>query len=115
MSPNNKKLLIIYGYNVIKAGSDHFRKMRTLEAQREHLLKILKSLSFSKYDRIIVVFDGQESQTITENYLSDGMKILYSKRGQEADEIIQDLIRKESGKNQVYVISSDRGWRPGII
>ena len=108
MSPKNKNILILDGYNVIKTGSDQFVKMQTLEAQRQHLIKILKSSLSSKYDKIIVVFDGQAPDTTAETDLSGGITVIYSKRGREADEIIQKLIRKESGQNQVNIISSDR-------
>ena len=111
MKSPGRKILIIDGYNLIHAAPHRFQKMIELENRRSHLLKILKSSGLLRYDKIIVVFDGQLSDFPNVKESEGKVVVIYSGKHQEADEVIQELIRKEAQNSQVKIVSSDQEIR----
>lgn len=95
--------LIIDGYNLLSGGralSGH------LEAARERLLRDLASYRHRKNHHITVVFDGwQQGQPSEQREHRSGVQVIYSKRGERADQVIQRLAR-EYGPD-CAVVSSD--------
>jgi predicted RNA-binding protein with PIN domain len=72
---------------------------------------IAKLLIFNKIkkSKIIVVFDGPPDPEISDqNFPGKSLTVLYPERGQNADEIIQDIISKRARERRFYVVSSDR-------
>jgi len=108
MNQNLPKVLIIDGYNMIEAAPGLFKKMPTLESRREHLIKIIQSTPHFRNVKIIVVFDGNSPKGIPKNYQQQNIQIIFSGNQQEADQIIQDMIRLESSGRPLHIISSDR-------
>lgn len=95
--------LIIDGYNLLgrTEGFSH-----SLESARESLLQTLAAYRHRKIHSITVVFDGWQQRHPTEQHEHRaGVHIIYSKRGERADQVIQRLARKFGAA--CAVVSSD--------
>lgn len=100
--------LIVDGYNLIHASlSLQQLAHEDLQQSREELLKLLSEYKQQKHHRITVVFDGWIAGSISEHtYHVSGIRILFSRQGEQADRVIQRLVQKE--KERAVVVSSDR-------
>ncbi len=101
--------LIIDGYNLIRQVPDLQRlDARDLEAGRTALLARLAGyLRRGAVQQITVVFDGWHGGGLTEGRdRFQGLAIIYSRRGEKADEVIKRLLLRERGR--AVVVSSDR-------
>lgn len=95
--------LIIDGYNLLSAGG---RLSGSLESAREGLLRDLAGYRHRKNHQITVVFDGwQQGHSSEQREHRSGVQVIYSKRGERADQVIQRLAR-EYGLD-CAVVSSD--------
>lgn len=105
--------LVIDGYNLI--GIHH----KDLKKQREILIDSLIAYGKKKGHNITVVFDGwrtgqgQESRTVIA-----GVKVIYSRIGDKADDVIKRMISAE--RREWIVVTSDReiaghAWQTGSI
>jgi len=100
--------IIIDGYNLIRQ-SDHLRRAErvALEEGRHALLRFLAPYRERSRHRLTVVFDGWEGgSAYEERDREGGIDILYSRRGEKADDVIKRLAEK-SGR-EVVVVTSDR-------
>ena len=95
--------LILDGYNLLSIGgplSGH------LESARERLLRDLAGYRHRKNHHITVVFDGwQQGQPSEQREHRSGVQVIYSKRGERADQVIQRLAREYG--TDCAVVSSD--------
>jgi len=101
--------IIIDGYNLIRQ-SDSLRRFERLglEKGREELIKRLAPYRKLKGHRITVVFDGWIGGPLREERQQEaGIRIIYSRRGEKADEVIKRIARKRSGE-ELVVVTSDR-------
>lgn len=96
--------LVIDGYNLLgRIGGLSGR----MEAARESLLLSLAAYRHRKGHAMTVVFDGwQQGQPFEQREHRAGVQVVYSKRGERADQVIQRLAR-EYGVD-CTVVSSDR-------
>lgn len=96
--------LIIDGYNLL----GRVRGLSgDIEAARESLLQTLAAYRHRKNHPITVVFDGwQQGQPSEHREHRTGVEVMYSKRGERADQVIQRLAREYGG--DCAVVSSDR-------
>lgn len=95
--------IIVDGYNLIgvKAGL-----RGDIESKRRELIDLLARYKDTKGYSITVVFDGwQGGQAREERDRINGIDIIYSRRGEKADEVIKRLIQQ---KGSCIVVSSDR-------
>ncbi len=100
--------LIIDGYNLIhtKPSLIHANP-NTLQWERDHLIDQLSHYQKLKSCRMNVVFDGwQSGWQVERTEIRKGIKIIYSRLGEKADEVIKRLI-KEEGSGAI-VITSDQ-------
>jgi len=100
--------LIIDGYNLIRQ-SDVLRshERRGLEAGRKALLHMLAGYRRVMGHRITVVFDGWLGGPPQEEHDREaGIDIIYSRRGEKADEVIKRLARRHA--DETIVVTSDR-------
>jgi predicted RNA-binding protein with PIN domain len=101
--------LIIDGYNLIRQ-SPYLQEIdaRDLEAGREALLESLAAYRQARpQHKITVVFDGWVAGDLKESRdRRAGVTIVYSRRGERADEVIKRLLGKE--RSRAVVVSSDR-------
>ncbi|MFF5292536.1 NYN domain-containing protein [Paractinoplanes globisporus] len=101
--------LIVDGYNVTKRG---FAEM-SLEQQRKRLITGLGGIAAQTGDEITVVFDGAE-RVHGLPPAPRGVRVLFSRKGDTADELIRQLVRAEPAGRPIVVISSDREVADGV-
>jgi hypothetical protein len=103
--------LIIDGYNLIRQSPELLaQEAQDLRRGREALLEKLAAYRRLKKHAITVVFDGWESGEFMGNRDHfQGMLIIYSRRGEKADEVIKRLAERE--RERGLIISSDRDIR----
>ena len=99
--------LIIDGYNLLAATG---RVLRTgglySDMARESLLRDLAAYRQRKGHALTVVFDGgQQRHPIESREHRAGVQVVYSKRGERADQVIQRLAREYG--SDCAVVSSD--------
>lgn len=100
--------LIIDGYNLIRQ-SDALRahERHGLDAGRKALVRMLAGYRRAVGHRITVVFDGWlGGPPQEERDRESGIDIIYSRRGEKADEVIKRLARGHAG--ETIVVTSDR-------
>jgi predicted RNA-binding protein with PIN domain len=101
--------LIIDGYNLIRQSRElQPLDARELEAGREALLNRLAAYRQRRREhKVTVVFDGWQGGELQESRdRRQGIAIVYSRRGEKADEVIKRLLAKE--RERAVVVSSDR-------
>lgn len=99
--------LIIDGYNLLAVMGGGDRTLLPSERTRESLLLDLAAYRQRKGHAITVVFDGwQQGQPIEGHEHRAGLQVIYSKRGERADQVIQRLARDYGA--DCAVVSSDR-------
>jgi predicted RNA-binding protein with PIN domain len=100
--------IIIDGYNLIRQ-SDSLRRheKQSLEAGRRALILRLAEYKRKKGHRITVVFDGWEKgPAMEERDRQENIGIIYSRRGEKADDVIKRLA--DNSSEETIIISSDR-------
>ncbi|MBB4776511.1 NYN domain-containing protein [Actinomadura livida] len=96
--------LIVDGYNVTKTGYGEL----PLADQRSRLLSGLGGLAAQTRAEVTCVFDGAELDAPVAIAAPRGVRVLFSRPGQTADELIGELVRAEPPGRSVVVVSSDR-------
>jgi predicted RNA-binding protein with PIN domain len=104
-----KAHLVVDGYNVTKRGFTEI----SLEQQRGRLVKGLGGLAAQTHAEVTVVFDGAE-RVVGLPPAPRGVRVLFSRKGETADELIRRLVRAEPAGRPVVVISSDREVADGV-
>lgn len=101
--------LIIDGYNLIRQ-SPRLSAIEAgdLEDGRQALLELLARYRQSRSrHKVTVVFDGWLGGGLREGRdLQQGIQVIYSRRGERADEVIKRLAAREGSR--AVVVSSDR-------
>jgi len=103
--------VIIDGYNLLHASPNmSVRREELLENARNRLIEKLSNYKRQKNVSISIIFDGwKNGMPIQNQELSRGIKIIYSKLGEKADDVIKRLIANSS--EEIVVVSSDREIR----
>ncbi len=105
----SRDLLIVDGYNFIFS----FFKSESLNNEdllylREKLIEDLIWYKSQKDYDVIVIFDARKSDnTGRSTYIIDDVKVIFSRRGRTADDVIEGLISKVTGYKRVFVVTSD--------
>jgi len=102
--------LIVDGYNFI----GHDGGLRgELRVRRDQLLQRLLVYQRRSGHRLTVVFDGWRSGWPTEQTeWTGGVQVIYSREGEQADEVIARLAREEGAA--VVAVSSDRAVQAAV-
>jgi predicted RNA-binding protein with PIN domain len=102
---NAKTKVIVDGYNVLKSTAQFAQLERqSIEDARIALVDYVSRKAY-QYE-IIVVFDGWETgATVETSERSRGVKIIFSKRGERADDVIVRIA--EAAKCPTIVITRD--------
>ncbi|MDT0346569.1 NYN domain-containing protein [Streptomyces sp. DSM 44938] len=102
--------LVVDGYNVTKTGYPTM----PLEKQRLRLLGGLAVLAAQTGAEMTCVFDGAELAAPVLLTPPRGVRVLFSKPRQTADELIRQLVRAEPPGRPVVVVSADREVADGV-
>ncbi|MEU8544392.1 NYN domain-containing protein [Streptomyces sp. NPDC048717] len=102
--------LVVDGYNVTKTGYPTM----PLEKQRLRLLGGLSALAARSGAEVTCVFDGAELAAPVLLAPPRGVRVLFSKPGVTADELIRQLVRAEPPGRPVVVVSTDREVADGV-
>lgn len=95
--------LIIDGYNLLGGSAVG----SSLESAREALLRSLAAYRHRKNHPVTVVFDGWRQGHPSERHEHRaGVQVVYSKKGEQADQVIQRMARQYG--SDCAVVSSDR-------
>ncbi len=97
---------LIDGYNLLHVVRSP-KSQADLERAREHLIDLLASYRRRRPCEVTAVFDGWQGGWVTEQKgRSKGIELIFSKRGEKADEVIK---RMAAGKGSgIVVVTSDR-------
>lgn len=101
--------LLVDGYNVTKRG---FAEM-SLEQQRNRLVAAMGLVAAQTGAEVTVVFDGAE-RVHGLPPAPRGVRVLFSRKGETADELIRRLVRAEPAGRPIVVVSSDREVADGV-
>jgi predicted RNA-binding protein with PIN domain len=101
--------LIIDGYNVTKTG---FAEI-SLEQQRNRLVSAMGGIAAQTGAEVTVVFDGAD-RVVGLPSPPRGVRVLFSRKGELADELIRRLVRAEPAGRPIIVISTDREVADGV-
>jgi predicted RNA-binding protein with PIN domain len=101
--------LVVDGYNVTKTGFPEV----SLEQQRTRLVSGLGGIAAQTGAEVTVVFDGAE-RVVGLPPAPRGVRVLFSRKGETADELIRRLVRAEPAGRPIVVISSDREVADGV-
>lgn len=101
--------LIVDGYNVTIGGYGDI----PLEQQRNRLVRGLSGLAAQSGAEVTVVFDGSHHMVGLPTPPRN-VRVLFSRKGQTADEVIRALARAEPNGRPVIVVSSDREVADGV-
>jgi predicted RNA-binding protein with PIN domain len=102
--------LVVDGYNVTKTGYPSL----PLEKQRLRLLGGLAVLAAQSGAEVTCVFDGADLDRPVLLAPPRGVRVLFSKGGESADELIRRLVRAEPPGRPVVVVSADREVADGV-
>lgn len=102
--------LVIDGYNVTKSGYGAL----PLETQRHRLVTGLGALAARSGAEVTVCFDGAALDTRVVVTAPRGVRVLFSRPGETADELIRRLVRNEPVGRALVVVSSDREVADGV-
>ena len=104
-----KEWLLIDGYNVVNNWKE-FKTVReeNLEHAREMLLAVAAEYAAFKGQEVILVFDAQEVQGLSNEESRAGARIVFTAEGETADSWIErrtyELVKEG---NKVFVVTSD--------
>ncbi|MDP1760829.1 MAG: NYN domain-containing protein, partial [Deltaproteobacteria bacterium] len=100
--------LNVDGYNVIRQTPRlQLLAVMDLQAGREALLELLAHYRRRSQHQITVVFDGWQHGDLKESRdRYEGILIIYSRRGERADEVMKRLLTQE--RERALVVTSDR-------
>jgi predicted RNA-binding protein with PIN domain len=76
-----------------------------LERARQRLLGWIEGVFKDRVSSVTVVFDGTDGGTVL---TAHGIEVIFAAGSEEADDLIERLIRKSSAPAQLSVVSSDR-------
>ncbi len=100
--------IIIDGYNLIRQ-SDALRRYErlSLEAGRNALARSVSRYKKQRGHKVTIVFDGWQGGPVEEerDKLS-GIDIIYSRKGEKADEVIKRMVQGRA--EELVVVTSDR-------
>ncbi|MFI6979548.1 NYN domain-containing protein [Embleya sp. NPDC050154] len=102
--------LVIDGYNVTKTGYPTL----ALNKQRDRLVGGLTGLAAQTGCEVTCVFDGAQLDAPVLLAPARGVRVMFSKPGETADELIRRLVRAEPPGRPVVVVSTDREVAEGV-
>ncbi len=104
-----KPLLLVDGYNIIGAWSQADRAAWPLHECRDRLIHLLEDYAGYTAQEVVVVFDGYKGdKPISTVEKRGGLSVVYTKRGQTADQYIEAACQGLPPYREARVATSDR-------
>ena len=103
-------IILIDAYNVIHALPSFEKSLdKSLRAARDYLIAFCRSYQASRGDvkKIILVFDGSSEVSFPSDVRQQGIQLVYTESGEDADERILEIIRSLGQEGRVTVVSND--------
>lgn len=107
-------MLIIDGYNIINQWPQLKAMLRgNLSLARDSLINIIQQFCDFSGQEAVVVFDGRAKEGDFYPYqdTTGRLKVVFSRKGETADTVIERLVYNRDKKNTVLVASADRALR----
>jgi predicted RNA-binding protein with PIN domain len=106
--------IIIDGYNLIRQSISLGRfESFSLQSGRNELIRRSSLYKKSRGHRITIVFDGWASDPLMEERDREGgIDIIYSRKGEKADEVIKRMVKER--EEEIVVVTSDRNIADSI-
>ncbi len=99
---------IIDGYNVIYADPALRREMLADSRRgRDALLALLREWVGRRDVDVTVVFDGAGAARSHASAVPGRLRVVYSRRGRRADDVIVETVRRDPNPRGIIVVSSD--------
>jgi uncharacterized protein len=100
--------IIIDGYNLIRQSDELRRHERlSLEEGRNALIRSVSLYKKHRGHKVTVVFDGWQAGSFEEERDKlAGIDIIFSRKGEKADEVIKRMVQERA--EEIVVVSSDR-------
>lgn len=103
-----KKMMIVDGYNVIHQSDRYKSRARDLEEARLKLIEDMVSYGAMSNLEVVIIFDGSGAWADTGKVKSQlGVKVIFTKRGQTADSMIEKLAHSPLPGKEVIVVTAD--------
>lgn len=116
VSAQREKVLIVDGYNVIRATSEYSRLIDEDDPRnrdvyhraRTRLIDDVAGFAHGEYDAYIVFDGGGNARSEGKSSTCGGVNIIFSSAGKEADAVIESLARNARAENRdVFVVTND--------
>jgi len=106
----SERWILVDGYSVIHAWPKLRRAAgRSLEQQRDALVRVLQQFADARHLRVTVVFDGYAAKRKPDSVEpTPGVEVLFSESGKTADDVIERLVGQAGGRDRILVVTSDR-------
>jgi predicted RNA-binding protein with PIN domain len=106
----SERWVLVDGYSVIHAWPKLRRAAgRSLEQQRDALIRVLRQFADARHSRVTVVFDGYAAKRKPDSVEpTPGVEVLFSESGKTADDVIERLVGRAAGRDRILVVTSDR-------
>jgi predicted RNA-binding protein with PIN domain len=107
-------LFLVDGYNLMYSLGYLTKRTRPqgLEAARGRLLAFLRDAHGDESHRVTVVFDAKHApENALAERVHDGIRVLFALTQEQADDLLEEMIRKASVPKQLAVVSDDRRVR----
>lgn len=106
--------IIIDGYNLIRQSDSMGRfESFSLQSGRNELIRRTSLYKKARGHRITIVFDGWASDPLMEERDREGgIDIIYSRKGEKADEVIKRMVKER--EEEIVVVTSDRNIADSI-
>lgn len=108
--------ILVDGYSVLHAWPK-LRKLagRSLEQQRDGLIRVLRQYADQSGRRITVVFDGYAAKYKPEGREPlRGVEVIFSESGKTADDVIERLVAQAADRENILVVTSDNAERQTV-
>ena len=99
--------IIVDGYNVVHADASRSSGARALDNDRMRLIDQVVRYVATRDVRVTIVFDGAGRGIGAEVVLPGKVQVLYSRRGQTADELIVSTLERHTNPREYIIVTND--------
>jgi predicted RNA-binding protein with PIN domain len=105
----SERWVLVDGYSVLHAWPKLRRAAgRSLEQQRDALVRVLRQFGDARHWRMTVVFDGYAAKRRPETTEpTPGVEVVFSETGKTADDVIERMVAMAEQRARILVITSD--------